>query len=67
MSGIAEKLTCLMKSNSCALLKVEESHRTFLLIRSVFIFVERENVLMISLSEKIAVVKEIRHRLIASI
>ncbi len=37
--GISEKLTCLMKSNFCALLKVDELHRTFLLISSLFIFV----------------------------
>ncbi len=39
VSGISEKLTCLMKENLCALLKVDELHRTFLLISSVFIFV----------------------------
>ncbi len=60
MSEISEKLTCLMKSNLCTLLKVDELDRTFLLISSVFIFVERENVLMISLSEKIDVVKEMK-------
>ncbi len=42
VSGISEKLTCLMKPNFCALPKVEELHCTFLLISSVFIFVERE-------------------------
>ncbi len=51
---------CLMKSNFCALLRVDELHHTFLLISSVFIFVYRENVLMIFLAEKIAVVKEMK-------
>ncbi len=39
VSGISEKLMYLMKSNFCALLKVDELHRTFILISSVFIFV----------------------------
>ncbi len=51
---------CLMKSIFCALLKIDESHRTFLLISGVFIFVKRENVLMIFRAEKVAVVKEIK-------
>ncbi len=52
VSVISEKLMCVMKSNFCALLKVDELQRTFLLISSVLIFVLRENVLMIFLAEK---------------
>ncbi len=42
VSGISKKSTCLMKSKFCAKLKVENLHRIFLFISSVFIFVQCE-------------------------
>ncbi len=55
MAGISNKLPCLVKSNLCAKLKFDESHRIFLVISGVLIFVKRKKIP----AANIVVVKEL--------